>query len=724
MRFATKIFLAVLLPALGLTLGISAALYTFLATSTRAQYLAHYQSVTKQVAATLSQLEATTDVLMAATVRVLADRVKMEGLPEDGALKKLRTELGITHLYILNKDGFFIRATSEDPSLLPNAYTYCSLYRDMFAQGAVFHPTGLMPGIPGLIPFKFLFLPSDDRQYLMEVGVRADFIGQTLTQTLSADPDLISLALYAPNGANLGEFFSDGHYSYERSLSPSASFGTKTLLSSGKLQLTERVAASNKDCCSCRQRGLVDGGDFHYYLRTIVSTRALDGAIRRLSFITILLAGIGLLLSLVASLWLSRRLVARIELINEQAQVIMRTGDLSRRLNLHDADEVGRLSAQIDEMLSALQVKQRELIQHEKTIGAIEATRRVVHDIRSPLAAFDTLLKVSTDIPEEQRVLLRTAVARVREIANALLEQTQPATASTEAMSTAVLPTTEAVLALVEASVMEKQQQYRGQTGVAIQFPCSERAFPLFVRVHAQLFLRALSNLLDNAVEALEQTGQVSIIVEESDGQVKIEVSDTGRGIPAELLPALMEKGQTFGKPGGSGLGLFAAREAITAWGGTLSITSQVGRGTTVTVMLPIAPPPAWFIAEIRVPADATVVIVDDDASIHEVWRTRFSAIAHAANSFKLIHFSTAEELRAFCTSRPTGAAPTIILMDYELRDSSSNGLDGIRALGLAASSILVTSHADEPAVRERCVALGVRLLSKSAAPLVPIRLG
>ncbi len=93
MRFATKIFLAVLLPALGLTLGISAALYTFLATSTRAQYLAHYQSVTKQVAATLSQLEATTDVLMAATVRVLADRVKMEGLPEDGALKKLRTEL-------------------------------------------------------------------------------------------------------------------------------------------------------------------------------------------------------------------------------------------------------------------------------------------------------------------------------------------------------------------------------------------------------------------------------------------------------------------------------------------------------------------------------------------------------------------------------------------------------------------------------------------------------
>ena len=161
---------------------------------------------------------------------------------------------------------------------MTNVFSFCSRYQRMFEEGVPFVPTGLMPGIPALIPHKFLFLASYDRQYLLEVGVRADFIGQTLRQTLTADTELISLALYAPNGASLGEFGSDGSFSYERSLGPSIGFATGTKPTPGRIQVTERVAASNKECCSCRKRGLIADGDYHYYLRAVVSTRALDVA--------------------------------------------------------------------------------------------------------------------------------------------------------------------------------------------------------------------------------------------------------------------------------------------------------------------------------------------------------------------------------------------------------------------------------------------------------------
>lgn len=727
MRFSTKVFLAVFLPALGLTLGISTAMYAFLARATRAQYTTHYQSVTQQVAQTLSQLESTTDLLLASAVRVLAERVRQEGPPQTSDLAQLSKEVGVTHLYIIDESGKFIRATSEDPALLPNAFSFCPRYERMFAEGAPFVPTGLMPGIPALIPFKFLFLPSHDRRYLLEAGVRADFIGLTLQQTLSSDAELISLALYAPNGASLGEFTADGRFNYERSLAPSSSFATKTSLDKGRFQVTERVAASNRECCSCRKRGLIGEGDYHYYLRTVVSTRALDASLRRLTWLTGLLITLGLVLGLLLSRWLSRRLVARINLINEQAHTIMRTGDLTRRMNLHDTDEVGRLSAQFDEMLAALQVKQGELIRLESARVVVETTEQVVHDIRSPLAALDMLLKLSPTVPEQQRVLLRTAAGRIREIASNLLDQTRQLRSSAlsdPGVERATLSAaTEPVLTLLETLLPEKQHQYRPRENVSIELLQPEGAYPLFVSVHAPLFQRVVSNLIDNAVEAIQAAGRVHIEVTESEGTVRIDVHDSGQGILPDVLPTLMERGRTFGKAAGSGLGLYAAKQALESWNGELRIASEVGRGTTVSMLLPAVSPPSWFVSELRVPAGAPVVIVDDDASVHEIWRARLESLTEGGKPLEIHHYSSLTELRRFCELR-ADAKPVMFLIDFEIHGADGSGLDCIAELGIASSSVLVTSHAEEPAVRERCIELKLGLLPKSAAPFVRVSLG
>lgn len=725
MRFATKVFLAIFLPALGLTVALSAGLYAFLATSTRAQYVGHYQSVARQVAQTLAQLESTTDVLMAAAVRVLAERVRHEGVLSSERLLQLRDELGVTHLYILNDEGVFQRATSEDPAKLPNAYSFCPRYRQMFQEGQPFEPTGIMPGIPNLIPHKFLFLSSADRKHLLEVGVRVDFIGQTLRQTLSADAAILSLALYAPNGASLGEFTAEGTWSHERSLEPSRTFTTGTVLQSGRLQITERVAASRKECCSCRTRGLIGEGDYHYYLRTQVSTRSLDSALRRLTWMTGGLACLGLALSLLLSRWLSRRLVARIDHINEQAHAIMETGDLGQRINLSGTDEVGRLSAQIDGMLAALQVKQEELLRFEKSRAVIETTEQVVHDIRSPLAALDTLLKLSTAVPESQRVLLRTAVQRIRDISSSLLEQTRRLRSEGNSNPRISMPAAAAVpeslWLMLNAVVAEKRHQYHARTELRIEVQQLERIYPLFVSVHAPLFHRVLSNLIDNAAEAVDAAGSVQLSAEERGDRIRLRIQDSGRGIPADVLPTLAEKRRTFGKPHGSGLGLYAAKNALADWGGALHIESREGEGTAVTVTLPKAQPPSWFVPAVVIPAGATVVVVDDDESIHAIWRSRL-AVHVESSVIHLTHFASLSEFRASCARLRSAEAPLLILMDYEFQDTSSSGLECLGCLGLAHCSILVTSRSQDPEIRAQCESAGMGLLPKMAASFVAIR--
>ena len=64
-------------------------------------------------------------------------------------------------------------------------------------------------------------------------------------------------------------------------------------------------------------------------------------------------------------------------------------------------------------------------------------------------------------------------------------------------------------------------------------------------------------------------------------------IKDSGRGIPSEVLPKLMRKGETYHKEGGTGLGLYHAKSSVESWGGTIELFSEVGQGTEVRVSLP-----------------------------------------------------------------------------------------------------------------------------------------
>jgi signal transduction histidine kinase len=98
---------------------------------------------------------------------------------------------------------------------------------------------------------------------------------------------------------------------------------------------------------------------------------------------------------------------------------------------------------------------------------------------------------------------------------------------------------------------------------------------------------RVLDNLIKNALEAMPNGGDLTISAHRDDEWKRIEISDTGEGIPEEDRATLFTPFNSR-KAGGLGLGLVFSKEIVEAHGGTLSLKSEVGEGTSVTITLPI----------------------------------------------------------------------------------------------------------------------------------------
>jgi two-component system, OmpR family, phosphate regulon sensor histidine kinase PhoR len=113
----------------------------------------------------------------------------------------------------------------------------------------------------------------------------------------------------------------------------------------------------------------------------------------------------------------------------------------------------------------------------------------------------------------------------------------------------------------------------------------------------AQLGL-LLSNLLDNALRFTPAKGTVCVRLDATESRAVIQVSDTGQGIPAGELPRVFERFYRVDKArarqtGGTGLGLAIVRHVAEAHRGAVRVDSELGRGSTFTVTLPVTGPPA-----------------------------------------------------------------------------------------------------------------------------------
>lgn len=359
-----------------------------------------------------------------------------------------------------------------------------------------------------------------------------------------------------------------------------------------------------------------------------------------------------------------------------------------------------------------------------------ELAAQVAHDIRSPLAALEVAAGDVWQLPEDQRILIRSAVGRIRDIADSLLDKNGaaaperkpsggdgPSPAVREAASVQLLS------GLIESLVAEKRLQFRSHSRLEIESRLDASSYGIFAQVQPAQFKRLLSNLVNNAVEAFgDSPGEVRVNLSARDGRALVTVKDNGKGIPPEVLVKLGRRGETHGKAGGSGLGLYHARTSAESWGGSLEISSEAGKGATATVLLPQASTPEWFVSKLTLIPGRTVVILDDDSSIHQVWQGLLGALQAHEHGVEIIRVSTPGEIRSWVKGNDKKAREALYMLACELSDRRETGLSLAEELGIGERTILVTGHCQEAGVQERCRKLKARMIPKGLARLVPIQ--
>jgi signal transduction histidine kinase len=118
---------------------------------------------------------------------------------------------------------------------------------------------------------------------------------------------------------------------------------------------------------------------------------------------------------------------------------------------------------------------------------------------------------------------------------------------------------------------------------------------PVEAMIDSYRMSQVVSNLLVNALRAVSEGDQITVTVRtgELNGRSAgvITVQDSGRGISEDEIDAVFDRFHKGADSNGSGLGLTISRDLVNAHGGTISLSSQLGAGTTVTIELPVAPP-------------------------------------------------------------------------------------------------------------------------------------
>jgi signal transduction histidine kinase len=403
------------------------------------------------------------------------------------------------------------------------------------------------------------------------------------------------------------------------------------------------------------------------------------------------------------------------------AEISKKTIELNNELKSREA-EIKLKAEELVRTKISLEMEQIK-VAHLDEINTI--TAQVSHDIRSPVAALEMISEGLKLASEDHRIIVRSAIRRISDIAHMLLVKNRAYYAEDSANivhiepgAQAVLPSTEMVAGLLDSILAEKRTEFRRQVGINIISVFNSDAYGIFSSIVSLEFKRVLSNLVNNAVEALDGAGVVEIFLSSDARDAILEIRDNGKGIAPELIPRLMRKGATFNKMGGTGLGLFHAREAARMWNGDLQLKSLLGRGTSIFLSLPLAPEPAWFVPELRIAPGSRIAIIDDDATIHQIWIQRLNTERVKRHRIELFHFSSPEQLLQL----KAGSRPTLYLCDYEFAQQNQNGIDLLIKLNILNQSILVTSHYEDRFLLERCLTIGLRVLPKGMTGFVPIR--
>ncbi len=270
--------------------------------------------------------------------------------------------------------------------------------------------------------------------------------------------------------------------------------------------------------------------------------------------------------------------VLQIRLVELANRELMREKDLLQReieaWNTH-------LERRVEEKSQELELAHREILQAEKLAALGHISAGMAHEIRNPLNAINLFAQILSgayaDDPENSVYIKKISeeVERIDEILVKMLAASRGTAAPRSAVSLDLV----AKKVLANSEVQSRSQQVEVDFVVEGEIPAIV-ADPTEVE---QIF----TNLVTNALFEMRNGGRLGVHLTPEEEYIRIEISDTGRGIPQEHLSQVFDPFFTT-KEKGTGFGLSVVLRIVRGYGGLIKVESEVGRGTTFIVRLPV----------------------------------------------------------------------------------------------------------------------------------------
>jgi len=257
-------------------------------------------------------------------------------------------------------------------------------------------------------------------------------------------------------------------------------------------------------------------------------------------------------------------------------------GNLDEEVTIRTGDEFEEVGDAFNRMMHQLKIFQEEIKRNERIAFMNKIAAGLVHDLRHPIRSIENssrLIMKDYD-KEDYRNTFKNVVTRELRNINQFLEDLLN-------LSHPLHLTPISLDICVEMdNITETFRDEAEKKGVKIETTYSDKD----IRITGDKFSleRLFKNIIRNAIEAMPGGGTLSIYITSISQAVEIRFKDTGHGVPADKINGLFTEFTTT-KGDGIGLGLAISKRIIDAHNGTISIESEIGKGTTVRIILPLS---------------------------------------------------------------------------------------------------------------------------------------
>ena len=263
-------------------------------------------------------------------------------------------------------------------------------------------------------------------------------------------------------------------------------------------------------------------------------------------------------------------------------------GRLDVRVRQKGSGEIGELIGTFNAMVGELEKSREELSRAEREKAWKEMAKQVAHEIKNPLTPMKLSVQHLRQAFKDKASDLESIVLAVTQTMSEQIDTL--ARIATEFSQFARMPERRFERVELRSLLDETLRLFGEVKGIEFRTKFSDTGAALIA--DREELRRVFINIVRNSIQAMESGGTITIETSESAGRWSVSITDTGAGIPSELLSKVFEPNFST-KTEGMGLGLAIARKVIEDLNGTIEVRSAVGKGTAIKVTLPLSGPNA-----------------------------------------------------------------------------------------------------------------------------------